>query len=634
MQRDGAVRFIHWAVPNADPQGSHVTVDTPIGVDTWYHVAAVWDGSTSHLYVNGVHREHVDGTSASGWNSGSEIGRAWTQPAYYWQGLIEDVRLYRRVLSASEIASQFTANPKSKPQKAEPEPSGDPLISASVDQHIEFQLLADQAAANHPCSDAEFHRRVMLDLAGRVPTLDETVAFLQDEKPSKRHALIDSLLSGREMPIYWSQVLSNWLMTGKARRDEQFVNYLRRGLSQKKSWDAFARDMLLARPPRADRHASAFLSHRASQIKDGTIGRDIGRAFFGVNLRCAQCHDHPSVDEWKQEHAFGLAAFYVRSIPGAYQDGDNVTIPVVGEAASGELQFTPVGGTLQAARLMFLDGTIVAEPPAPQQVEAVDDKPAALPKDAPPPIPEFSRRQAFVKIALDPDKPYLQRALVNRVWKQLMGRGLVEPLDMIHDGNAASHPELFRLLSDDFADHGFDLRRLIGVIMKTEAYARSSRGTGQDASLYTAAIMKPLDEYQLALSLPLAAGFYTQQLQRNPSKTFADLRPVKPWTRIIEQFQSESGEFEPGHALFLLNSEYFQEELLGKSPLADSLATITDPGQLSRQAYLTVLSRLPSAAETNRLADYLAGRGETPTAVVCQEIVWALFTSAEFRFNH
>ena len=640
IQRDGRVRFINWRVAGTDTRGSHITVRPVIGIDYWYHIVAVWDGEANRIYVNGVLQEHADATSAANWGAGNEIGRSWTDGAYHWQGKLENFDLFGRALSADEIRTSFESNPKSQPRpKRRSESAGDPSITAAVDRLIQVKLKEHSVTAAPPARDAEFHRRVMLDLAGRIPTPRETRAFLAAAAPSKRHDLIDLVLSSREFPIYWSRVLANWLTIDGTKPSEAFVGYLRRGLEQNKPWNQFARDMLLARPSREDHHATIFLSSRINQIKDRTIGVDIGRAFFGVNLRCAQCHDHPSVPEWRLDHTYGLAAFFGRSYAATYKDPGQQVVQAIGELAAGEVEYTPVGESKQPAKLMFLDGTVAAEPPPEDGTSASFIKPAdkqPVELKTPPPLPAFSRRAAFVKIALDAERPYFKGAIVNRVWQKLMGRGFVEPVDMIYADNPPSHPELFQQLSDDFAAHGFDLRRLIAVVIKSNVYARSSRWSDNmrpDESLYAAAVMKPLDAQQLAISLPMAAGHYDDRLHVAAHAGMGHFRPTKAWTKILDQFDAP-GEMETdtSQALFLLNSEYLHEQVLNNNRSTGSLSE--DRGEFAERVYLKILSRFPSDTETRALADYLATRGSTTNAAASQEITWALLTSAEFRFNH
>jgi hypothetical protein len=267
---------------------------------------------------------------------------------------------------------------------------------------------------------------------------------------------------------------------------------------------------------------------------------------------------------------------------------------------------------------MFLDGAVVAEPAA--------GKP-------------FSRREALARVALAPKSPYFKRALVNRVWRRLMGRALVEPADMMYDGNRPTHPELLALLADDFASHGFDLRRLIAVIMQSEAYGRSSRwpgpGAPPDERLYAVAVLRPLDADQLARSLPLATGYYDGQL-RGKKSSAGRLRAVVALKEVLAEFDAEPDDFEPtaAQALFLLNSSYVQTTLIDRSNLAQSLSALRDDAALARKAYLATLSRPPTAAESARVAAYLRERGAKARADACRELVWALVCSAEFRFNH
>jgi hypothetical protein len=216
----------------------------------------------------------------------------------------------------------------------------------------------------------------------------------------------------------------------------------------------------------------------------------------------------------------------------------------------------------------------------------------------------------------------------------------VEPVDMMYAGNEATHPALLDLLADDCADHGFDLRRLIAVIMQSQTYARSSRWPGPavppDETLYATAVLKPLDADQLALSLPLATGYYDGQLRGPAKRTVAQVRAVGSWKEVLAEFDSDSEEFEPttAQALFLTNSNYVQTQFLAQSNLAKALSAISEEDALARRAYLSVLSRLPSPEETDLVSRYLHQRGPKARVEACRELVWALLSSAEFRFNH
>jgi hypothetical protein len=399
--------------------------------------------------------------------------------------------------------------------------------------------------------------------------------------------------------------------------------------------------MLLARPASTDdQSAMAFLNYRKAALKDQSIARDVGQAFFGVDLRCAQCHDHPHVADWTRERFFGLSAFFVRSYDFTYTNAQNQKVTVLAEKDRGELEYTTPDGKKKAVPLMFLDGTVVAEPPPPPLPPAANEKAAPPPPNAPPPVPAFSRREALVRTALDAKSPFFKRAIVNRVWRQLLGRALVEPVDMMHEDNPATHPELLDLLANDFAEHGYDLRRLIAVIMQTQVYSRSSRWPGNGdlppETLYAVATLKPLDADQLAFSLPLATGYYDAQLGAGKKRNMVQVRASANWKEVVAEFESQRDAFEPTttQALFLLNSPYVQTHFIAKSNLAQALSALPDDAAVVRRAYLSILSRPPTEAETARVSQYLRDRGKEARAEACRELVWALVTGAEFRFNH
>jgi hypothetical protein len=615
VHRDGRVRFINWRKVGDDTAGSHITRDPVISTEKWCHIAAVWDGKNNRIFVNGVEGAYTNGQTATGWGAGHEVGRSWTEPGYFWDGLIDDLQVHKRALTDAEVQQAAKSPPRSLvPAQGAVMPAGDPKVSAAIERILLAKLHEQNLQPAPPADDAEFHRRVVLDLAGRIPTRAETEAFLTDTSADRRAKLIDGLLAGKEMPIWWSGVLSGWLMPKEGRRNPQFMGYLRNGLAKNRPWDQMVREMLIARPAgSADQGATAFLGARQAALKDNSIAKDLGRAFFGVNLRCAQCHDHPHIQEWTRERFFGLSAFFARTfvVPPAPQNPQALTF---GEKPTGELEYPGPDGKKKVVPMMFLDGKVVAEPSG-------------------------SRREALARVALDAKSPYFKRAMANRVWRQLMGRGLVEPIDMMHEGNPASHPELLDLLADDFAEHGFDLRRLIAVIMHSDAYARSSRWPGKDGlpkkSLYAVALLKPLDADQLALSLPLATGYYDDQIEGKAKRPLSQVRSLAPWQQLVTEFEPPEDGFEPtaAQALFLLNSDYVQTNLLAKSKLVQSLA-LADDEALARRLYLSILSRLPAAEETARVSRYLSERGPKARAEACRELAWALLSGAEFRFNH
>ncbi|MBY0233262.1 MAG: DUF1549 domain-containing protein, partial [Gemmataceae bacterium] len=301
VQQDGRVRFCNWRVDGDDPTGTHITRDPVVTVGKWHHVAATWDGKATRVWVDGTERPCTRQPTAAGWGVGHEVGRGWTQPDYFWLGRLDGLRYYRRVLGAEEVRRMAKTPPK---ELARPGagPAGDAAASAALDRLL---------GKGTPAGDAAFHRRATLDLAGRIPTVAETEAFLADASPGKREALIDRLMMGKEFPDYWARALAAWVMPKEGRRDPAMLGYLKAGLARGKPWDRLAGDMVASKPG----GASAFLAHRLQALKEGTMAREVGDAFLGIDLRCAQCHDHPTEREWTRERFYGLSAFFGRTLP-------------------------------------------------------------------------------------------------------------------------------------------------------------------------------------------------------------------------------------------------------------------------------------------------------------------------------
>ena len=288
---------------------------------------------------------------------------------------------------------------------------GDENVSRKVDAEILIRLKENTIQPAEPASAAEFVRRVHLDLLGRIPTSEETRNYLQDSSKDKHHRLVNRLLDHPEMSLFWADMLNLWLNG----RDEEpgpgyreFREYLRNGLEENKKWDRFAREMLLPGGDAKAQPAAYFLGRRLKlpreeQLDGMTVA--VGSSFFGVRVECAKCHDHPYVAEWKQDHYYGLASFLNRTQ--LVNKGNKLPLK---ERTNGEVSFNTTDRVEKKAKVMFLDNKVFAD------------------KDN-------NRRKLLADYALVPENPYFKRAMANRIWKQLMGRGLVNPVDQIHSSN-------------------------------------------------------------------------------------------------------------------------------------------------------------------------------------------------------
>jgi hypothetical protein len=345
-------------------------------------------------------------------------------------------------------------------------------LPQAIDRFVSKAQIRDKAEPAGLADDVEFVRRVYLDMIGRIPTRAEAHRFVGNTDPAKRSRLIDQLLASGEYAKHWRENLHTYLMGGAPFvGDAEWRDWLENALKHNQGWDTMARTMLRARPAKPeDNGARHFLISRFAQSPTGldAATRDVSRLFFGVDIQCARCHKHPEVDLWKQESYWGMAAFWNRSY----------TLPIKGriylaERATGEVDYTTKTSVTKVAEPRFLGGekllevkmTVANAKPRPDGKGAnpTADNPAdyVVPPETAAtktrvPQPKFSRREKLVELAINGNSPYFKRAAVNYVWSQLFGRGLVEPIDQMHEGNPASHPELLAFLADDFAAQGFD----------------------------------------------------------------------------------------------------------------------------------------------------------------------------------
>lgn len=574
------------------------------------------------------------------------MSASWTRLA-----VLASVLLISRVAAAVERPA---APPLPEPRNVTPEVAlhdqVDDLIAAAAEG------FADRAADR--CSDAEFVRRIYLDLAGSVPSAAQTRQFLNDPTPSvqKREQLVDRLLTSPQHARRLQYVFDEMLMerrTGATVPVADWQNWLRQAFLDNRPWDQLVLEMLSADGVDKDkRPAVKFYLDRNLDVE--LLTRDVGRVFLGVDLECAQCHDHPNIDGYLQRHYYGIQAFLKRSY--VFTD-PKLKQKVLGEKAEGgDVTFTSVftaeeGKTVP--RLLDLPG--IADPDGTEkQYEVKPDKTNRG-------VPKYSRRLQLARQMVSTDNIDFRRNIANRLWATMMGRGLVEPLDLRHADNPPSHPQVLNLLADEFMRHKYDVRWLIRELALSETYQRSSRSaatTDAAAPDYTAALIKPLSPEQLAWSLMELTGLTSQTLAaqeaallKSDPKNGAAKKDDPLWReaahhkatkahvdQFVAQFAHQGGQktgFEStaNQALFLINGPLVQTWLTpSNGNLTDRLRKLDDDTAVAEEIYISVLNRLPGEDESAEIAEYLTAVSDRDAAV--REIVWAMLASAEFRFNH
>ncbi|MCA9219123.1 MAG: DUF1549 domain-containing protein, partial [Planctomycetales bacterium] len=339
---------------------------------------------------------------------------------------------------------------------------------APLHERIDAMLESAHPAQPAPlASDAEFVRRIYLDLIGTIPTADEARQFIDDQSPDKREKLIDRLLASPEFTRHMTTVLDVMWMErrpDKHVKTDEWRAYLHAAIAANRPLNELVREILAADGvDDALRPAAKFYLDREGE--PNLLTRDVGRMFFGMDLQCAQCHDHPLVDDYYQADYYGIFAFLNRSFVFADAKAKKSFFAEKGE---GGVEFKSVftGETGQTGPRLPGDAEI-AEPTFAKGEEYV-----VKPEKDVRPVPKFSRRAQLAEQATDGTNNAFNRNMANRLWAVMMGRGLFDPVDLYHSGNSPTHPLLLQTMADELVAMQFDVRRFLGEVARTRAYQR------------------------------------------------------------------------------------------------------------------------------------------------------------------
>jgi hypothetical protein len=490
-------------------------------------------------------------------------------------------------------------------------------------------------------SDAEFFRRITLDLIGTIPTAEETRAFLADKDASKRTNVIDKLLAS---PAYARRITWHFDAMLLERRNGNKVprpaweDFLRTSFEANKPLDQLVKNILSADGVDAKARGPAkFYLDR--DFEPNLVTRDIGRVFLGRNMQCAQCHDSPIVDDYKQEHYYGIQAFLNRSFlfPNA-----QAPTAVIAEKAEGETSFTSVFDKAKAVKSTgpkMPYGKTIAEPKMEKGKEY-----KVTPAKEVRPIPNFSRREQLANSIVE--SPLFARNAVNRLWALMMGRGIVHPLDLDHKDNPPSHPELLDVLAKEFVAHKHDVKWLIRELALSKTYQRSSEIPSQlkdvPADKYRVAVLKPLSPEQFAYAIMQASGHTDAErltLGKNLTDGALNARLISQTPTFIRMFGSQPGVAEDSFLATLDQTLFFKHNVTIRTyinvrpgGLIDRSSKLANSYAIADELFLNVFTRPATPEEKKDIADVLKD-GMDRNAVLT-EVIWAMVASAEFRFNH
>lgn len=514
----------------------------------------------------------------------------------------------------------------------------DPKVFAESPRHnfIDDLVLKKLESLRMPpspqCSDQEFIRRAYLDAAGILPTPEEQQQFLKDARPDRRARLIGALVDRPEFVDYWSYKWSDLLLISSRKLPQPamraFYQYVRQSVADNKPWDQFARGILTAQGSNLQNGAANyFVLHK--EISDLTESTSL--TFLGTSITCARCHNHP-LEKWTQDQYWAMANLFARV---GIKNGDRGGEFLIQSLADGDVLHLRRG---------------IPMPPAP-----LDAKPASADQD---------RRHYFVQWLTAPDNPYFAKALVNRVWRNFLGRGLVEAEDDLRQTNPASNEELLAALAKDFVAKGYDMKALMRTIMNSAAYQRSAvplPANKADDRFYSRYLIRRLpaevvlDAYSYLTKVPTAFTKVTVGSSGGDTPTSdypLGTRALQlPDTQLVSQFLDAFGRPERGQtcscerqqessvtqALHLNNGQTLNDKLRAKnSRIEEWFKENLKDEEAIRRVFELALCRPPNAEEQGRFTKLLAEAAQDPTATrreMLEDLFWSVLTGREFLFN-
>lgn len=484
---------------------------------------------------------------------------------------------------------------------------------ARIDELIAQRLQAAGYDAAPQTTDAEFLRRISLDLTGAIPRVSAVREFLADEQMDKRTRLIDALLDSPGHATHLANTWRSFMLPGGLNLEQinnvaGVQNWLRQRFAENLRYDNLVAELLVSSD---GGEIGPALYYTSLDLSPEKLAASTARLFLGLQIECAQCHDHP-FDHWKQRDFWGYAAFFARLRRPEMAGGPQRGVMSLVDLDSGEV------------KLPNTEEVVAPKFPAKVALTVGD---------------LGTRRQQLAIWMASRDNPYLARAGVNRVWWQLFGRGLVEPVDDLSPRNEPSHPQLLNELAEYFASTGFDIKELYRTLTSTQTYQRTSiwqNSPAPPAELYAHRSVKTLSAEQLYDSI-------NRVLHRSAPGNAAMASPLFDPARqaFIAKVHSSGRnllDYQAGilQALALLNGRDLAEATdPERSPLIGSLAApfFSDDDRLE-SLFLTAYARFPSSDERQACRAQLAKFDQSAAGQGYSDILWALLNSAEFALNH
>lgn len=539
------------------------------------------------------------------------------------------LRLLAALVVITLPATVCAAEPASKPDPAD-------TIAALIDRHLSADWAARGIKPAAMTDDAEFVRRVYLDLIGRAPKAPESRDFIDDPNPNKRAELVERLLTlpghaGHFAAVtraaWLPQTMSNFQI---ANAGFQFENWLRIRYRENTPADEVVRRILtvplqvnaqnpmfrFVQPMGNDPENNSLVGfYQANEAKAENLGAAVSRLFVGVRLECAQCHDHPFA-KYTREQFWEFAAFFaeLNSLP---VNRPNFVGPIQPQGTKNRIT---IANTTKQVVARFFDGS------------------------SPDWSDERSPRQELATWLTSAKNPFFAQNMANRMWAHFFGIGILDPIDEPGDNNLPSHPELLEALGKAFVDAKFDNRALIRGITRSQAYQLSSKMTHPsqaDNRRFARMSLKGLTPAQLFDSMVAATGHREPGFMRQNQFAF-NQQPNNPRSAFLNRFSTNEKVTEANttilQALMLMNGQFVTD--VTSIEKGEVLGAIIDvPGWETKQRitalFLTTFARNPTPEELEKFTSYVDRGGATgDKKKALADVFWVLLNSPEFLFNH
>jgi hypothetical protein len=488
-------------------------------------------------------------------------------------------------------------------------------LARKIDQLVEVKFAEGKVKAAAPATDAEFIRRLSIDLAGRIPTILEVRDFLDDESPNKRAEWVQRFLEKDEYARHLSHVFRALMLPEDQGNFQvlqftpQFENWLRDHLQKNTPYDKMVRELLTNQPLVNNNTANVNAFYQAQEFKPENMAGSTSRIFLGVKLECAQCHDHP-FSRWTRKEFWEYAAFFTNMQNPIRRPG----VQPQANIKQGEIK---IPGTDKTVKARFLQGE---EPKLDGGV---------------------NMRNVLTDWMVKSDNPFFARALVDHLWTYFTGLSLIEPIDEPNDDVLVTHQELLDTLAKQFIAHNYDIRFMIRAITSSQTYQRSSKGNPdarEEVVHFARMSIRGMSPEQLFDSVAETSE-YKESVPQNQFQFNPFLNT--PRREFLSKFAGQDKRIDSTtsilQALFMMNSKFMND--LTSIDKNRTLNTIVEhkestTAQRIERIYLVVLSRPPRGEELSRLIRYVdSGGPRRDPRLAIADVYWALLNSAEFKLN-